>query len=256
MSDLRVEIMRAHQDVANAVPGAENRLKSLQAKYRTSGAMIARTGGTCHLIEPGSASSSPQRVSRPAIERDHLLFGHPSSKVVIRSRSTEPTQFTVTLSSGARREIEDELSLVRRELGSDFECGGWLYGQYRPRESSDSLTIAFATHAGDSEHGRSSITIGESATSLMLRSFPPELAHMKYLGDWHSHRLGGGTIPSEADARGWAQSLDKYGFARYTAIIVSPSESMGWMNPILTAWTVRREGAPSVPICEPARLVG
>jgi hypothetical protein len=259
MSDLRVEIMRAHQDVANAVPGAKNRLENLQAKYRTSGAMIERVGGSCSLIErsAGTATISSPRISakRPNWQLGES-FGRPSSEVVIRARSTEPEQFTVTLSSGARRAIEDEISFARSELGADYECGGWLYGQFRPRESSGSLTIAVATHAGDSEHGRSSITFGESATSLMLRSFPPELSHVKHVGDWHTHPNRGGTIPSEGDARGWARSLDEYGFARYTAIIVSPSESMGWMSPHLNAWTVRREGVPSLPICEPARLVG
>jgi hypothetical protein len=57
-------------------------------------------------------------------------------------------------------------------------------------------------------------------------------------------------------ARGWARSLDQYGFARYSAIIVSPDEGMGWMHPVFSAWTVRREGVPSLPVCEPARLVG
>jgi len=40
--------------------------------------------------------------------------------------------------------------------------------------------------------------------------------------------------------------------ARYVGLIVSPSESMGWMCPIFSAWTVRRVGSPSLPVCEPA----
>jgi Prokaryotic homologs of the JAB domain len=186
--------------------------------------------------------------------RDLAAFGHPSSKVEIHRHSTEYRPFTVTLGSGARRAIEEEIALVRRELGSDYECGGWLYGQNRPRANSDGLTIAVATHAGDSGHRRNSVHFGESATSLMLRSFPPELDHMTPVGDWHSHPTRGSTIPSEADARGWARSLDEYGFSRYTAVIVSPSESMGWMSPVFSAWTTRREGHPSLPVCEPARL--
>jgi Prokaryotic homologs of the JAB domain len=221
------------------------------ATGRGSGS-IDRLGGTVGLGKPRPRQRAPKRPAKKKL----LPFGYPSSDVVIRARSTELTQFTVTLGSGARRTIEDELALVRRELGPDYEAGGWLYGQYRPRESSDWQTIAVATHAGNSEYGRSSITFGESATSLMLRSFPPELGHMKHLGDWHSHPTRGSTIPSEGDARGWARSLDEYGFARYTAIIVSPSEGMGWMSPVFSAWTVRREGVPSLPVCEPAKLVG
>jgi hypothetical protein len=213
---------------------------------------ITRVGGTFGALadKPRPRQRSPKRPAK-----ESLPFGHQPSEVVIRGRSTEHTQYTVTLGSGARRAIEDELALVRRELGPDFECGGWLYGQFRPRESSTWTTIAVATHAGDSEHGRSSITFGESAMSLMLRSFPPDLGHMTPLGDWHSHPNPGSTIPSEGDARSWAR-LDEYAFARYTAIIVSPSESLGWVNPIFSAWTVRREGVPSLPVCEPAKLVG
>jgi hypothetical protein len=213
---------------------------------------VTRVGGTVALVDRPRHKQPVSTTKAREIES----FGHPPSEVVIRAHSTESTQFTVTLGTGARRAIEGEISFARSELGADYECGGWLYGQFRPRLSSDGLTIAVATHAGDSDHGRSSITFGESATSLMLRSFPPELAHMTPLGDWHTHPNRGGTIPSDGDARGWARSLDEYGFARYTAIIVSPSESLGWMNPIFSAWTVRREGVPSLPICEPARLVG
>jgi hypothetical protein len=255
VNELRNEIMRTHAAVARGERGAKARLERLQAEYRTSGATIERPGGSATLIESRPVTSlRPRRVKQQAQVARDLPFGHPPSEVVIRARSTEPTQYTVTLGSGARRAIEDELVLVRRELGPDFEAGGWLYGQYRPRESSTWTTIAVATHAGDSEHGRSSITFGESATALMLRSFPPDLGHMKHLGDWHSHPNPGSTIPSDGDARGWARSLDEYGFARYSGIIISPSETLGWANPVFSAWTVRREGVPSLPVCEPARL--
>jgi hypothetical protein len=260
-SKLIAEIARAHQQVGRGEPGARKELERLQREYRSSGAPIDRYYGgvdAVQVVEGGARPARPRLVSsRPTIEREDLSYGHPSSKVVIRARSTEPTQFEVKLGSGARQAIEDELALVRRELGPDFEAGGFLYGQDRPRMSSTWTTIAVATHAGDAtSHGRSSITFGESPTSLMLRSFPPELDHMTPLGDWHSHPTRGGTIPSEGDARGWARSLDQYGFARYSAIIVSPDEGMGWMHPVFSAWTVRREGVPSLPVCEPARLVG
>lgn len=254
--NLKQEIMRAHADVARGERGAKARLERLQAEYRTSGAMIERPGGSAMLIERGRVTRLPRRVKQQAQVARARPLDLPSTAVEIRSRSTEPEQYTVKLGNGARRAIEDELALVRRELGPDFECGGWLYGQYRPHESSTWTTIAVASHAGDSEHGRSSITFGESATSLMLRSFPPDLGHMTPLGDWHSHPNPGSTIPSDGDARGWARSLDQYGFARYSAIIVSPSESFGWANPVYSAWTVRREGVPSLPVCEPAKLVG
>jgi len=209
------------------------------------GGTISRIGGATQLVD------RPQR--RPALARDRDVehYGFGPEHVEIRTSRSEPP-FTITLGSGARRAIEDELALVRSQLGPDYECGGWLFSQYRPRESSDGLTIAVATHAGDSSHGRSSVTFGESATSLMLRSFPPELGHVKHVGDWHVHPTRGSTIPSDGDARGWARTLDEYGFARYAAILVSPSEGLGWTCPVFSGWTVRRQGVPSRPICEPA----
>jgi hypothetical protein len=66
VSNLRAEIVRAHRDVANAVAGAESRLRALQAQYRTSGALIERVGGTCELIDRGPVSSS---LSRSAADR-------------------------------------------------------------------------------------------------------------------------------------------------------------------------------------------
>lgn len=207
MNSLKQEIMRTHAAVARGERGAKAKLERLQAEYRTSGATIERPGGSAVLTESRPVTSlRPRRVKQKAQVDRARPFDRPCSAVEIRSPSTEPTQYTVKLGSGARRAIEDELALVRRELGPDFECGGWLYGQYRPRESSTWTTIAVATHAGNSEHGRSSITFGESATSLMLRSFPPDLAHLTHLGDWHSHPNAGSTIPSDGDARGWARS--------------------------------------------------
>jgi hypothetical protein len=241
---LQTEILRAHEEVKRGSPGARKKLERLQAEYRSRGS-IARIGGTAVLVD------RPKR--RPALARDRDVehYGFGPEHVEIRTSRSEPP-FTVTLGSGARRAIEDELALARSKLGPDYEAGGWLFSQYRPRTSSDGLTIAVATHAGDSEHGRGSITFGESATSLMLRSFPPELGHMTPVGDWHSHPTRGSTTPSDGDARGWARSLDEYGFSRYTAVIVSPSEGLGWMCPVFSGWTVRRQGVPSRPICEPA----
>lgn len=239
------------------VTGGADVYRMFPSRFKEIARSEAR-GGTLTRIHTGATATVTDRPPRRPVQRkpaaDVLPYGHPPSEVVIRAASTEPTQYTVTLGSGTRRAIEDELAFVRRELGPDYECGGWLYGQFRPRESSTWTTIAVATHAGDSEHGRSSITFGESATSLMLRSFPPDLSHLTPLGDWHSHPNAGSTIPSEGDARGWARSLDQYGFARYSAIIVSPSEFQGWLSPVFSAWTTRREGVPSTPVCEPARM--
>jgi hypothetical protein len=64
--------------------------------------------------------------------------------------------FKVTLGTGARQAIEDEIHFVERQLGKGYETGGWLFSQYRPRRSSTFTEIRLATRAGDSEHGKDS----------------------------------------------------------------------------------------------------
>jgi 5-methylcytosine-specific restriction endonuclease McrA len=91
-----------------------------------------------------------QRAGRTGAELDH--FGHPSSAVEIRARSTEPRPFTVSLTPYSRQQILDEILHIRRQW--DLEAVGWMWACQRPRDWSDSLTVALATHAGDSRHAR------------------------------------------------------------------------------------------------------
>jgi hypothetical protein len=88
----------------------------------------------------------------------------------------------------------------------------------------------------------------------VLRTAPASLQHLKHLGDWHVHPTAGSTLPSRGDAMAWASERDAAVLARYVGVIVSPSEDMGWMSPVYSAWTVRREGPRALPVCEPARL--
>jgi Prokaryotic homologs of the JAB domain len=242
------EIERAHAEVRRGNPGAREKLERLQAEYRTSGATISRIGGTCEVEDRPSAPFSHQPRS---ISRDVLNYGHPSSAVEIRARSTESRPFTVSLTSYSREQILDEIRHIRRQ--GDLEAAGWMWACQTPRSWSDSLTVALATHAGDSRHGRYSVEVGNPYL-LREEQCPPELRHLKVIGDWHSHPFAGSTIPSDTDARAWAGWMDRYGLARFSAVIVSPAEQGGWMIPTFSAWTVRREGSPSRPICEPARI--
>lgn len=255
-SQLVREIACAHQEVKSGSPGARKKLERLQAEYRKSGTII-RYGGTCQLNEAGSANSRPgaRLVSgRPTIEREDLSsYGHPSSAVEIRLRSTEYQQFEISLTSYSREQILDEVRHIRRQ--GDLEAAGWMWACETPRSRSTSLTVALATHAGDSRHGRYTVEVGNPFL-LRERECPEELRHLKLVGDWHSHVIPGSTVPSDTDAKAWAGTMDKYGLARYCALIVTPAESGGWMYPTISAWSVRREGVPSKPICEPAKLVG
>jgi proteasome lid subunit RPN8/RPN11 len=242
------EISRAHAEVARGTAGAREKLEQLQAQYRVSGASISRVGGACQVVDGPSASVSHRPRS---LSRDVLSYGHPSSAVEIRARSTEHRPFTVSLTSYSREQILDEIRHIRRQ--GDLEAAGWMWASQTPRDWSDSLTVALATHSGDSRHGRFSVEVGNPYV-LRSEQCPPELRHLKLIGDWHSHPIPGSTTPSDTDAKAWAGWMDKYGLARYLAVIVSPAESGGWTYPQFTAWTVRREGSPSLPVCEPARL--
>ena len=75
--ELRTEILRAHQQVADGVQGARSKLERLQAEYRSSGHLIERPGGSATLIEPRPVTSlrprpvkqQAQRKTRRAISR-------------------------------------------------------------------------------------------------------------------------------------------------------------------------------------------
>lgn len=212
---------------------------------------VTRYGGSIELVE-GPWARSP--VSRAAAKNTSRVksFGHPSSEVEIHSRSTEYPQFAVSLTSYSREQILDEIRHIRRQ--GDLEAAGWMWAGQRPRDWSDSLTVALVTHAGKSWHGRYSVEVGNPYL-LREEQCPDELRHLKLIGDFHSHVIPGSTIPSDTDAKAWAGTMDKYGLARYCGVIVAPAEQGGWTFPVFSAWTVRREGSPSKPICEPARMV-
>jgi proteasome lid subunit RPN8/RPN11 len=243
------EISRAYAEVQRGSPGAREKLERLQAEYRTSGE-ITRVGGTCQLEGRPSAPFSYRARSR-SVSRDVLNYGHPSSAVEIRARATESRPFTVSLTAYSREQILDEIRHIRRQ--GDLEAAGWMWASQTPRSWSDGLTVALATHAGASRHGRYSVEVGNPYV-LREEQCPPELRHLKVIGDWHSHPIAGSTTPSDTDAKAWAGWMDRYGLARFSAVIVSPAEQGGWTYPVFSAWTVRREGHPSLPVCEPARI--
>jgi hypothetical protein len=244
------EIARAHAEVERGSPGARERLARLQDEYRTSGAMISRIGGECRVVDRPSAAVS----NRPrSISRDVLDYGHPSEAVELRRHSSEPTRFEVGFSSSARHMLEEEILRVRRDHG-DVETGGWLFAVQRPRSWSTSLTVVVATDGGNSRVSRTSVEFGSDPYEIRER-FPDEWHRFFWVGDWHVHQVRGSTVPSDRDVRAWAGAMDRTGISRYIGVIACPSAESGWAyGGQLSAWTVRRAGFPSKPICEPARL--
>jgi len=217
-----------------------------------SGEIIQRVGGEAELVYERTTS----RPRRRTVTRAHTgTEFHTPEDVEIRTHPAEATQFAVTLGSNAKELIRDELGVVRRHFGEDRETGGWLYSSQRAQRGWTHLTIALATTAGDSWHGRYEVTFGAYPFAVSA-DFPPHLSHLRtrWAGDWHSHPFAGATVPSEADAISWVKAMDRTALSRYIGLIVSPSETLGFFAPIYSCWTVRREGVRLLPICEPARL--
>jgi hypothetical protein len=252
MSDLRVEIMRAHQDVANSVPGAKNRLENLQAKFRTSGAMIERVGGSCSLIErgAGAATISPPRTGKKRASwqlGDKEELSYRDVKLVERGYA----DFAVDLGSGARETILGEIRQAHREVG-DVEVAGWLFSQGSLRHDSRSLTIAYATLGG--RGNARTVSLGDPLDGIAAARSAGIDEHWKLCGDWHRHPRGGSELPSHQDAKAWAGTADWLARSCYVSLIVSPSENLGWMSPKLSAWVARRYGSPSGPVVQRARM--
>jgi hypothetical protein len=83
----------------------------------------------------------------------------------------------------------------------------------------------------------------EAITAVRAAGYP----NLQLLGDWHSHTVRGSELPSLADARAWAGTMDSLGRDAYVSVIVSPSEEQGWMFPKFSAWVAgHHNGAPIV----------
>ena len=164
----------------------------------------------------------------------------------------DPPVFTVNLGAGVRTAIEAELRAVQRQMGRDYEAGGWLFTRRRPQRSDDfTVSISRATHAGASTHGHYSLELQPA-----LEAFP-DFKNLGFVGCWHTHPHSRSSRPSAADMRAWAGWLDKFLFRAYLGLIVTPDPEglTGWNYPRIAGWVMRREGSPSKLVCEPARVV-
>jgi proteasome lid subunit RPN8/RPN11 len=233
----KIELARSRGDQAE--------VERLQATFRQSGLIITR-GGPAPTVIDGRGEAPRHR--RPRHTRDAALFGHGPSKVELRD---ERSGFLLRLEASARRAIEQEVAHIRGTLG-DREAGGYLFAPLVTRARDDSLTIAAASHAGESRHARSSIQLGDPFE--LRNQLPASWRTYKQCGDWHTHAAGS-TTPSDADMRAWAAWCDELCRARYLTLIVSPStEGSGWMIPTFSAYETRRVGYPSRFVCSPCHM--
>lgn len=235
-AELRPLILTAHKS------GDARELARLQAEFRTSGGMIERGSPTLkpRLVEPTRSTSNDVGTDLP--------FGHSAYEAVLRDEFAPG--FTVDITINARKAIEAELARVRRDAGREVEAGGWLFANHRPRDWSDSIAVVAATWAGEgARSAKNSMRLGDVYDA---RAGLPE--HLVRVGDYHTHPASE-PLPSDQDVRSWAATADRLGRSHYLGVIVTPSgEGSGWTIPSFDAWIVKREGAPSRPICSRARL--
>lgn len=113
--------------------------------------------------------------------------------------------FTVDLGSGARKTIIDEVEWVQRDIG-EVETGGWLIAQQRPRASSKSITIAYATGPlPGSRASRTSVELGDPIEAAVAVREAGIGEPWTVIGDWHAHTFRGSDLPSLQDAKAWAR---------------------------------------------------
>jgi hypothetical protein len=190
---------------------------------------LERVGGATALRTKQRAPSRKRPVERDV---ELLLRGH--------------VDYEVTLGSTARKQILDEIQRAHRAAGQEIEAAGWLFGMYRPRAESSWSEIALATRSVERSGTRDEVFLSDPASAVAAvraAGYP----HLELLGDWHSHVVRGSELPSSADAKAWAGTMDSLGRDAYVSVIVSPSPEMGWMFPRFSAWIAgRHDGAPIV----------
>jgi proteasome lid subunit RPN8/RPN11 len=227
VSTLEERITDAHKR------GDQHELRRLQAEYRRGGTPI-RYGPPPALTE----GSQRRRHSHSSTPLPELRANGPS--------------FTVHLSEGARRAIEDEcLEAAFRFAGQSLETGGWLYGLSRAR--SNSVDICFASGPGRaSRHASSSVAL--TSPELVEDEFDDVLvrARLVRVGDFHTHPGTTDARPSGTDLRAWASWRRELGLNRYVSVIVTAGE-LGWRVPELHGWVTTKDSSGNL-VCEPATI--
>jgi hypothetical protein len=249
MTTLQQQILRTHEQVKSGSPGARKRLAALQAEFR-AGHAVERypASATARLTESGTVTAlRPRRTTarRPAKAAKLVR------EVELRDRGF--VDYSVTLGDGARRDILGEIRRAHQAAGEAIEACGWLFSQYRPRADHNATTISLATRSVERSGTRGSVYLSDPIEALAaVRNAGYE--HLHLIGDWHSHVVPTSELPSLQDARAWCGQMDALARDAYLSLVVSPSESQGWLFPRFSAWICGRYGSPSRPVVGRARM--
>ena len=175
---------------------------------------------------------------------------------MIRERSSEPTQFSVSLGSYVREEIKDAISWLHRNVGREYETGGFLFGTQRPSAWWDHLTVCLAVTPNGSCTRRS----GRGAhSSLELdhlrccarRQRPCSICCTSVIGTFTRARARRSRRWRTPEPGPWKE-IPPCSLARSASSSVQARTWAGRAG--LFGLTVRREGPRALPVCEPARL--
>jgi proteasome lid subunit RPN8/RPN11 len=153
---------------------------------------VGRTRGASRGEITRTKQRAPSR-KRP-VERD----------VELRDRGF--VDYEVSVGSTAREQILDEIKRAHRAAGEEVECGGWLFGPYRPRAETSWSEVAVATRSTERPGRRNEVFLSDPIAAIAevrAAGYP----HLQVLGDWHSHCVGGSELPSSADAKAWAGTM-------------------------------------------------
>lgn len=154
-------------------------------------------------------------------------------------RSDRPV--TIRLSPVARRFIYREAALS----ADGNETGGLLLG-FDPNEAGEMVV----TQAGDPGPGairEPDFFNRDLEHSQALADAAYQLDRSRWIGDWHTHPLGG-SAPSVKDMETYRSFLavEDLDFRVFLAMIVTPDQKTGWDGPDLHGWLVSEAGPQKV----------
>jgi hypothetical protein len=217
------------QILAAVEAGDHQRLRALQARFRSSAVVSSATRGGPPL--PVRLIESP--AARPLDSFETRVRPAPSWHLPERLGSKEHKRSTVTISATARAAILAEIDRSWPELVEGVEVGGWILGDVLASE----IRVVSATASGQRGH---------DCLSLNLRHAAAEEARSgaRLLGDWHTHNTILPPTPSEADVTAWTENAEALG-RDYVGVIAS---SLSWLDSEVELGAWRADGPTVEPI--------
>jgi integrative and conjugative element protein (TIGR02256 family) len=154
-------------------------------------------------------------------------------------------QVTIRLSPLARRFICREAALS----ADGNETGGVLLG-FDPNAAGE-MVVTQAGDPGPCAIRNPDFFNRDLKHSQALADAAYRLDRSRWIGDWHTHPLGGST-PSGKDMKTYRSFLatEDLDFSVFLAVIVTPDQEIEWEAPDLRGWLVTEAGAQEISLDE------